>query len=454
MTTIPETRPAPAEDDKAEESTAAAAAVLGACLLATPSYDPVADAARTIEDSDWYDPAHELVWRAITALHGRSKPTGLPAVEAELRRDGNLAKVGGVAGLSVLASAACSSVEVEHYAHLVHAYARLRRYRTALVSAMQTARRSDPLEVTDSIAAHQAELEALAVDTAEDDSDFGRLGDRLDAHFDSLGERKTTASVTGFRDLDEKMITEPKQMIVVAGRPGMGKSAFGLGVALANARSGRPTLMYSLEMGETEVFNRILAARARVEYRHLQQGLDGLTEDDWQRLSRRRPELADLPLWLDYSARVSPARIRSRINALTRQTGQPPMVVIDYIQLMQTDQRSGNQPIYERVTEVSRQLKIVAQETDAVIYAVAQLNRASETRSDKKPQMADLRDSGALEQDANAIILLHRPDYYEPECARAGETDLIIAKHRGGSVGTVTVAHQFQYSRLHDLPTP
>ncbi|GGT44952.1 replicative DNA helicase [Streptomyces chromofuscus] len=424
---------------------------LGACLMATPSYDPVADVARAVRAGDWHEPAHELVWSAVQRLHGPGRPTGVPAVEAELRRTGDLERAGGVVGLSRIASEACSPVEAGHYADLVHGYAQVRRFQAALVRGMQGARLGDPLSLPDTIAAHQAELEPLVADDQDGDDTFGRFGDHLDAHLDSLAVSVPPAAVTGFTDLDQLVKLMPGQMILVAARPAMGKSAFALGVATANARTAVPTLVHSLEMGRAEVSNRILSARARVAFHHIRDGVDSLTQDDWDRLERHAPELRELPLWMDYSARVSPARIRSRIKTIIRETGRAPLVVVDYLQLMQTDQRTPRQSTYDRVTEISRELKILASDTGAVIIALAQLNRGPEQRQDKKPAVSDLRDSGALEQDADAIILLHREDYYEPESERAGETDLIVAKHRNGPTATVTVAHQFHYSRLRDM---
>ncbi|WP_226487601.1 replicative DNA helicase [Streptomyces parvulus] len=436
--------------EQAAVSVESEARALGACLMATPAYDPVADVARAVSEGDWHEPAHELVWSAVQRLHGAGRPTGVPAVEAQLRSTGDLERAGGVVGLSRLAGEACSPAEAGHYAGLVHGYAQVRRYQAALVRGMQGARQADPLCVPETIAAHQAELEYLTADDQNDDT-FGRFGDHLDTHLDSLAVSLPAAARTGFTDLDTLMKLMPGQMILVAARPAMGKSAFALGVATANARRGGPTLVHSLEMGRDEVSNRILAARARVAFHHLRDGAEGLTEEDWGRLDRHTPELKGLPLWLDYSARVSPARIRSRVKTVLRETGRAPLVVVDYLQLMQTDQRNPRQSTYDRVTEISRELKILASDTGAVILALAQLNRGPEQRPDKRPAVSDLRDSGALEQDADAIILLHREDYYEPESGRSGETDLIVAKHRNGPTGTVTVAHQFHYSRMRDM---
>ncbi|MEV7238056.1 DnaB-like helicase C-terminal domain-containing protein [Streptomyces sp. NPDC051020] len=438
-------------------SVSAETAVLGACMMATGGYDPIPGAAQILgddsDDSDWYRPHHEMIWRAILALHARSKPTGVPMVEAELRRSGDLKRVGGFVELSLIASQACTSVEVEHYAEIVHGYARLRRYQQTLVRGMQTARQSDPAGVTDAIAAHQAELEHLAADQTGDDGLFGRFGDGLQEHLDGLETTVEAAAVTGLTDLDQALKLRPGNVIVVAGRPAMGKSAMTLGVALANASSGRTTLVHSLEMGRQEVTNRVLSNKSRVALHHLMEGGPAVTEDDWTRIARRLTDLEALPLWMDYTPRVTPGLVRTRIKSLIRQTGQAPLVIIDYVQLMYTDQRNSRQSPYERVSEVSRELKIIAEETGAVIICCAQLNRGSEHREGKRPQTSDLRDSGQLEQDASGIILLHREDAYEPESSRAGESDLILSKNRNGPTCTITVAHQFHYSRLRDMTT-
>lgn len=428
----------------------AEAAILGACLMATPAYDPVAEAARILADGD-LSPANELVWQAITRLHGASRPTGVPMVEAELRRTGDLERAGGPVRLSQLAMQACGPAEVGYYADLVHGYAKLRAYQAALARGLQAAQQTAPTDVADAIRAHQAELDYLAADDSEADAHFFRLGDTLEEHLDSLEHPVQAAAVTGLTDLDAVVKMRPGNIVVVAGRPGMGKSAFTLGIALANSASGRPTLMHSMEMGKSEVLNRILAARARVGLHRLMDGGPALEDGDWTRMARVLPELSELPLWMDYAPRVSPSRVRNRIKTLTRETGKPPLVIIDYLQLMETDQRSGRQSPYERVSEISRELKVIAEETGAVIVCCAQLNRGSEHREGKRPMVADLRDSGQIEQDASVIILMHREDYYEPESPRAGEVDLIVGKNRNGSTCTVTVAHQLHFARVRDM---
>ena len=210
---------------------------------------------------------------------------------------------------------------------------------------MQTARQGDPMGVGEAIAAHQAELEHLAADQSGDDGLFGRFADGLQEHLDGLETTVEAAAVTGFSDLDQALTMRPGNVIVVAGRPAMGKSAMTLGVALANASTGRTTLVHSLEMGRSEVTNRVLSNRSRVALHHLMQGGSAVTEDDWSRIARRMPDLEALPLWMDYTPRVTPGLVRTRIKALIRQTGQAPLVVIDYVQLMVTDQRNQRQTL-------------------------------------------------------------------------------------------------------------
>jgi replicative DNA helicase len=437
-------------DQAAPASTDGEAAVLGACMLATPAYDPVADAARVIEPGDWYKPAHETIWTAITRLHGQSQPTGLPMVTAELTRSGDLDRIGGTVALSQMVQTACASSEVEHYAGLIHGYAKLRALQATLGRGLQMARTSAPDSVIDTVRAVQSELDFLAAG-GEADRHFGRLGDDLHEHMRQLETTTEAAAITGLIDMDQVLKMLPGNVIVVAGRPAMGKSALTLGIALANAASGRPTIVHSMEMGKMEVNNRILAARSRVSLRRLLEGGPALQDDDWTRMLRHLPDLKALPLWMDYSSRVSPSRVRHRIQTITRETGRPPLVIIDYLQLMGTDQRNSRQSPYERVSEISREIKIVAEETGAVIVCCAQLNRGSEHREGKRPMVSDLRDSGQIEQDASGIILLHREDAYDPASDRAGEVDLIVGKNRNGPTCEITVAHQLHYGRIRDM---
>jgi replicative DNA helicase len=227
----------------------------------------------------------------------------------------------------------------------------------------------------------------------------------------------------------------------------MGKSTLALDVCRAAAiRDGMPAVLFSLEMGRNEITMRLLSAEARVPLQAMRTGQLG--EDDWTRLARRMSEVVDAPLYIDDSPNMSMMEIRSKCRRL-KQRNNLQLVVVDYLQLMSSPKRVENRQ--QEVSELSRSLKLLAKELDVPVVALAQLNRGPELRGDKKPLLADLRESGSIEQDSDVVILLHREDAYEPESPRAGEADLIVAKHRNGPTTTVTVAFQGHYSRFVDM---
>jgi replicative DNA helicase len=253
---------------------------------------------------------------------------------------------------------------------------------------------------------------------------------------------------TGFEDLDA--LTDglhPGQMVCVAGRPALGKSTLGLDFTRAAAvKHGLPTVMFSLEMSRNELTMRLLSAEARVPLHSMRTGLLG--EDDWTRLATKMAEVADAPLFIDDSPNMSMMQIRAKCRRL-RQRHDLRLVVVDYLQLMSSPRRTENRQ--QEVSEISRQLKLLAKEIGVPIVAISQLNRGPEQRTDKRPMLSDLRESGAIEQDSDVVILLHREDAYDRESPRAGEADFIVAKHRNGPTTTVTVAFQGHFSRFVDM---
>jgi archaellum biogenesis ATPase FlaH len=262
----------------------------------------------------------------------------------------------------------------------------------------------------------------------------------------------TTGVPTGFADLDALTNgLHPGQLIVIAGRPGLGKSVLALGIARAAAiGAGLTTAIFSLEMGHTEITARLLSAEARVQLYSMRSGQ--MSEDDWIRLAQRMSELVDVPLFVEDWPKMPVSRIRAICRNL-KQHHDLRLVIVDYLQLMASPGRAQNRET--AVAEISRSLKLLAKELGVPIVAVSQLNRGPEQRTDKRPLLADLRESGALEQDSDVVILIHREDFYEPESPRAGEADLIVAKHRNGPTATVTVAFQGHYARFVDMaPAP
>jgi replicative DNA helicase len=236
-------------------------------------------------------------------------------------------------------------------------------------------------------------------------------------------------------------------MIVIAARPGIGKSTLALDLArAATVRHGMATVMFSLEMSRNEITMRLLSAEARVPLQHMRTGQLG--DEDWTRLARRMSEVVDAPLFIDDSPNMSMMEIRAKCRRL-KQRHDLKMVIIDYLQLMSSPRRVENRQ--QEVSEMSRSLKLLAKEIEVPVIAISQLNRGPEQRTDKRPLLSDLRESGSIEQDSDVVIMLHREDKYEPESPRAGEADLIVAKHRNGPTATVTVAFQGHYSRFVDM---
>ena len=258
-----------------------------------------------------------------------------------------------------------------------------------------------------------------------------------------------TGIPTGFHQLDEYTNgLHPGQMITVAGRPGSGKSTLALDMARSAAvKNGKPTVIFSLEMSKIEIMMRMFSAEATVSLANMRSG--HMSDQDWTRLARRSSELAEAPLFIDDSPNLTMMEIRAKARRL-KQRHDLQMVVIDYLQLMTSGKRVESRQ--QEVSEFSRATKLLAKELEVPVVVLSQLNRGPEQRTDKKPMLSDLRESGSIEQDSDVVLLVHRPDLYEPETERAGEADLILAKHRNGPTATCAVAFQGRYSRFVDMP--
>src|SRR6202020_1302361 len=283
--------------------------------------------------------------------------------------------------------------------------------------------------------------------------DFVALEDLLQPTMDEIDAIASSGGVsrgvpTGFTELDE--VTNglhPGQMIIVAARPGVGKSTLGLDFMRSCSIKHRlASVIFSLEMSKSEIVMRLLSAEAKIKLADMRSGR--MSDDDWTRLARRMSEISEAPLFIDDSPNLTMMEIRAKARRL-KQRADLRLVVVDYLQLMSSGKRVESRQI--EVSEFSRSLKLLAKELEVPVIAISQLNRGPEQRTDKKPQLSDLRESGSIEQDADVVILLHREDVYERESPRAGEADLIVAKHRNGPTTTVTVAFQGHYSRFVDM---
>jgi replicative DNA helicase len=426
--------------------------VLGGMLL---SKDAIAEVIEVIKAADFYKPAHEAVFSAILELYGRGEPADPVTVAALLTKKGDINRIGGAPYLHTLINSVPTAANAGYYAEIVKERAILRRLVEAGTRIVQMGYSTDGSDVEQIVDAAQQEM--YNVTEARTSEDFVPLADAMEGALDeieSISNRsgQMTGVPTGFHDLDALTNgLHPGQMVIIAARPAIGKSTLGLDLARScSIKHGLTCVIFSLEMGRNEIIMRLLSAEARVALHHMRSGT--MTDEDWARLARRMGPVSEAPLFIDDSPNMSMMEIRAKARRL-KQRHNLQLVIIDYMQLMQHSSTNSKRPDnrQQEVSEISRSLKLLAKELEVPVIAISQLNRGPEQRTDKRPMMSDLRESGSLEQDADVIILLHREDAYERESPRAGEADLIVAKHRNGPTANITVAFQGHYSRFVDM---
>jgi len=439
----PEFERTPPQDFAAEQS------VLGGMLM---SKDAIADVVELLRGTDFYRPAHQTIFDIVVDLYGKGEPADAVTVSAELTRRGEAGRVGGGPYLHTLLSSVPTAANAGFYARIVAEQAVLRRLVEAGTRIVQlgygAAGQGDVDDIVD-----RAQQSVYEVTERRSGEDYTLLEELMQPTLDELEAISSRSGAmsgvpTGFADLDALTNgLHPGQLIVIAGRPGLGKSTLGLDIARsASVKHGLASCIFSLEMTKTEITMRLLSAEGRVPLHHMRAGT--MTDDDWGRLARRMGEVAEAPLYIDDSPNLTMMEIRAKSRRL-RQRHDLKLVVVDYLQLMTGNKRAESRQ--QEVSELSRSLKLLAKELGVPVIAMSQLNRGAEQRTDKKPQLADLRESGAIEQDADMVVLLHREDAYERESPRAGEADFIVAKHRNGPTKIITVAFQGHYSRFVDM---
>ena len=431
----------PPHDLLAEQST------LGGMML---SKDAVADVIETLRGIDFYVPKHEVVFNAILSLYSHGEPTDVIAVTDELTKSGELHRAGGVEYLHTLTSLVPTAANAGYYAEIVAERALLRRLVEAGTRIVQMGYAGEG-EVVELV--NNAQAEIYSVTGSVESEDYVPLTDAIGTAIDEIEaakhtDGKMTGVPTGFADLDD--LTNgfhPGQMIIVAARPAMGKSTLALDFARSAAIThDLPTIFFSLEMGRSEIAMRLLSAEASVPLQNMRKGT--VDTRDWTTIASTRGRINDAPLYIDDSPNMTLVEIRAKCRRLKQRVGLK-MVVIDYLQLMTSGKRVESRQ--QEVSEFSRALKLLAKELQVPVLALSQLNRGPEQRADKMPALSDLRESGSIEQDADMVILLHRESAYERDSPRAGEADLIVAKHRNGPTRTVTVAFHGHFSRFADM---
>ena len=430
----------PPQDLPAEQS------VLGAMLL---SKDAIGEVTEVLKGRDFYRLAHEYIYDAIMDLYGRGEPADAITVADLLGKRSQLGQIGGPIYLHELVPSVSVTANATYYAEIVRDKATLRRLVDASlkISQMGYQASGDVNGIVD--AAQQAIYEVAEGKTAED---YQPLSDLIEVTLDEielLSQHGVMAGVpTGFIDLDHLTNgLHAGQMVIVAARPGMGKSTLGLDFARAAAiKNGLCSVFFSLEMTKSEIVMRLLSAEASVPLNNIRKG--DMRDDDWARIAAKTAQISQAPLFIDDSPNLTMMEIRAKARRL-KQRFDLKLVILDYMQLMSSGKKVESRQL--EVSEFSRQMKLLAKELEVPVVALSQLNRGPEQRTDKKPMLSDLRESGSLEQDADVVILLHREDAYDKSSPRAGEADFIVAKHRNGATDTIPVAFQGAMSRFVDM---
>ena len=431
----------PPHDLLAEQST------IGGMLL---SKDAVADVMEVARGTDFYMPRHEVIFDAIHALYSHGEPTDVITVTDELVKTGELTRAGGADYLHTLTGLVPTAANAGFYASIVAEKAVLRRLVEAGTRIVQMGYASEG-EVIDLV--NNAQAEIYAVTGGVETEDFVPLDVAIQAASDEIDAAKgrdgsMTGVPTGFAELDDLTNgLHGGQLIIIAARPALGKSTLALDFArAASIKSDMPSIFFSLEMGRSEIAMRLLSAESSVPLQNMRKGT--VDARDWTTIASTRGRINDAPLYIDDSPNMTLVEIRAKCRRLKQKVGLK-LVIIDYLQLMTSGKRVESRQ--QEVSEFSRALKLLAKELQVPVIALSQLNRGPEQRADKMPALSDLRESGSLEQDADMVILLHRESAYEKENPRAGEADLIVAKHRNGPTRTVTVAFQGHFSRFTDM---
>jgi replicative DNA helicase len=417
----------PPQNEEAEQ------AVLGAMMLSGEAIAQITDIG--LRADDFYRSGHRAIYEALTDLYARGQPVDVVTAKEELLRRGDLAAVGGPLYLQHLVEGVATPASAPHYARIVAEHALLRRLIGAAGEILQGAYEvpEDPESFAD-----EAEGRIYAVSRRHERDQVVALRELVHQSMEDLErihERTGLVGLpTGFRDLDELLQGLQKgNLVVVAARPGIGKSSLVTNIARNVAVSGKSVALFSLEMSRVEIGMRLLCSEARVQWHKVRAGM--VAAEDWGRIVEAAEVLDPAPLFIVDTGNVTIVDIRAKARRMKSQHGLD-LIIVDYLQLMSSHHRVDNRQ--QEVAEISRSLKLLAKELDVPIIAVSQLNRDPERRTDKKPQLADLRESGAIEQDSDVVMFIHRDPLSEEDQAR-NAAEIIIAKHRNGPVGKVTL---------------
>jgi replicative DNA helicase len=430
--------------------------LIGGLLLDNQAWDRIAD---QVNEADFYRDDHRRIFAHIRKLIETGRPADVVTVFESIEHANQADQTGGLAYLGEIANATPSAANIRRYAEIVRERAVLRRLVTVgdeiAGSALNPAGR-DVKTLLDA-----AEQKVFEIAEAGNRSVQGfraitpLLGDvveRIEVLYNRENPSDITGTATGFHDLD-KMTSglQPGDMIVVAGRPSMGKTAFALNIAeYVGMELRKPVAIFSLEMSGPQLAMRILSSAGRLNQTNIRTGK--LTDEDWEKMSMALGKLHEAPIHIDETGAINASDLRARARRLHRQCGQLGLIVIDYLQLMTSVKDNENRAT--EISEISRSIKALAKELQVPVIALSQLSRKVEERNDKRPLMSDLRESGAIEQDADIILMMYREEYYKPDTTEKGVAEVIIGKHRNGPTGTVKLTFLGEYTRFENCALP
>ena len=422
-------------------------AVLGAMLI---DHGAVVAAMEKLQRDDFYRDAHRVIFEAMINLHHNNMEIDIITLPEELRRMGKLEAVGGLEYVLSLPNVVATAANVEYHARIVAEKAMARNLIStcADITASAFSGEKEPEDLLD-----EAESSILHLSEKNNRGDFSPVGDVVEETLDKitrLYENKAglTGLATGFRDLDRLTSgLQPSDLILIAARPSMGKTAFTLNIAQnVGVRQKKTVAFFSLEMSKEQLVQRLLCQMSRIDSQKLRTGQLN-SDKEWNELTKACDQLYQSPIYIDDTPGITVAEMRSKTRRLSAEHGLD-LIVVDYLQLMQGRKAESRQ---QEISEISRSLKGLARELKVPLIALSQLSRSVESRQEKKPMLSDLRESGALEQDADIVSFLYREGYYNPESDRKDITEVIVAKHRNGPVGTIELFFKGEYTLFVNL---
>lgn len=429
--------------------------MLGGLLLDNHAWEKIAD---LIGEGDFYRYDHRLIWRAIAKLIDGGRPADVITVSERLESTNELSEVGGLAYLATLAQNTPSAANIRRYGEIVRERSVMRQLVTVGTEIVESAFHPMGRDAAQLLDEAEGKVFKIAESTAKSEQGFlampeilAEVTDKIDLLYSRDNPDEVTGVPTGFIDLDEKTSgLQPGDLIIVAGRPSMGKTAFSMNLAENVAiHTGLPVAVFSMEMPAAQLATRMLGSVGRLDQHKLRTGR--FNDDDWDRFGKAVGVLAETKIHIDETPGLTALELRARTRRLARQYGgKLGLVVIDYLQLMSGSAHATQQNRTAEISEISRSLKSLARELSVPVIALSQLNRSVEQRPNKRPMMSDLRESGAIEQDADLIIFMYRDEYYNPDSPDKGLAEVIIGKHRNGPTGIVRLTFMGQFSRFEN----